>query len=80
MSNGQDEYDEEIAESTDPSVNDVLAQQMGTDYDQVEPQDKQEIQEDLKDQATKPEDLEDEVPKESTDDDTDTTDSQLISS
>lgn len=33
------------------SVNDVLAQQMGTDYPQVEDLDKQQLQKDLRDQA-----------------------------
>jgi hypothetical protein len=39
-------------DQTDPSVNDVLAQQMGTEYDQVEPQDKQHLQKELEGQGT----------------------------
>jgi hypothetical protein len=47
------------AQPVDPSVNDVLAQQMGTDYDAVENADKQELQQEINDQGVKPEDIQD---------------------
>lgn len=67
-------------QETDPTVNDVLAQQMGTDYADVTSEDKKELQKDLKDQSTKSEDLETEVPGDGAVDDRNTSDGQVIGS
>lgn len=63
---------------TDPTVNDVLAQQMGTEYADVNNRDKEDLQKDLKDQSTKPEDLETEIPSDGVVDDRNTSDGQVI--
>lgn len=51
-----DETEEIPVERTDPSVNDVLAQQMGTEYGQVESPDKEALQKEINDQGTTAED------------------------
>lgn len=60
--NNDDNQDDVPVEDTDPPVNSVLSQQMGTDYTDVENLDKQELQQDLKDQGTKPGDVESDIP------------------
>ncbi len=67
-------------DQTDPSVNDVLAQQMGTDYSKVENLDKQRLQKDLKDQGTNPNEvqIETHIPSEGAVDDRNTLESQLM--
>jgi hypothetical protein len=60
--------------ASDPSVNDVLAQQMGTDYANVENLDKEALQKELQDQGTTPED----VRSDDITDDRNTSDGQLI--
>ena len=45
-------YSSGLAESTSPSANDVLAQQLGTKYSDVEQSDRQELQKDLLNQTT----------------------------
>ena len=62
-----------------PSANDVLAQQMGTDYTSVENLDKQELQKDLSEQIDS-EGLETTIPGEGAVDDRNTSDGQLIGS
>jgi|GEM_PF-5163303 len=66
-----------MSDKTDPSVNDVLAQQLGTDYAEVETSDKQALQKDLKDQGSNG-DLETDVPDDGAVDDRNTSDGQLI--
>lgn len=74
-----DQQDGTPQNGSDPSVNDVLAQQIGTEYKDVENLDKEELQTELKDQATTAEDFETGVPSaEDATDDRNTSDGQLI--
>ncbi len=67
--------------NTDPSVNDVLAQQLGTEYADVENHDKEALQKELTDQAARAPAMsseEDIIPSDGATDDRNTSDGQLI--
>lgn len=81
--NPQDEdKTDELKDSTEPSVNDVLSQQMGTEYTEVENLDKAALQKELKNQPDQPSGPQYEIPKPNGDetDDRNTSDGQLIGS
>lgn len=78
MTDNHKDYNDD-AQQTDPAASDVLAQQMGTEYTEVTPQDREELQNELKDQAPAPDgELETEVPSEGAVDDRNTSDGQVI--